>query len=264
MRVSVSEIQAGQLCQYKHYLAYERRLEPLGRDPRMASGSAVHATVATLLTDRTADTESVARAALEDEFRTDPYGDESVARFLPGVLRAVKRVPDWVWAKDDWHVEELFEYTPPTVTPPLVVRMKPDLYRVTETTVDIVEIKTTARDPLDYLLSSPQHEWYGLGLADRYPDKLVRFQYVCVPTGERDKVPFGHTPWVLTKQRLAAAREELIVAAEGLRRAFLAPRNRGFWCPSCPFFPVCTAHVTGGDTEDVIQSLYREREPRGT
>lgn len=268
---SVTEIQAWQLCRYKWWLGYERRLTSVETNPLLLSGSAVHTAVGLVLHGE--GHEQAATTALIAEGATVDQHD----RFKHGVVRALGRIPKFVW-ESEWVVEELFEHnlTLPgelsahgthgimTVTDGHVtIRMKPDLYRVTDDTIDLVEIKTTARDPGDYLLNNPQHEWYGLGLAARF-DKIVQFQYVCTPTGERDKTPIPHVPWLFTKRRMEESEEELSLAVREMRAGRAAATNRGWWCGTCEFNKVCKARITGGNVEDVIATEYKEKAHAGS
>lgn len=258
---SITEIQAWQLCRYKHYLQYERRLEPVGGNPLMISGRALHGAIELVLSG------TVPQDAVTIALGSESTGEDQFKRFYNGVERALERVPKWVF-EHEWVSEELFEHTLDVgiagiQDDDVTIRMKPDLYRVTDDTVDLVEIKTTARDPGDYLLNNPQHEWYGLGLTARYPGKVVQFQYICAPTGERDKVPIEHVPWIFTKRRMQESEEELVLAVKEMRQGRAAATNRGWWCGSCDFNKVCKARITGGNVEDVISSEYKERERHG-
>ncbi len=255
--VSVTEVQAYQLCKLKHHFQYERRLQQLSRNPLMASGTVVHEMVADRLTEN--QEAKPADELLSNQFPTDPYADEKVKKFLPGVLRAMDRIPPHLYTGGEWVSEKMLEYQP---TPAITVRMKPDLYRVTDDTIELTEIKTTDKDPIDFLLTSPQHEWYGLGLADEYPGRVVTYEYVCIPVGERAKVPLRQQPWVFPLRRMEESKQELVEAVTEMDSGVKPAANRGWWCGSCDFKDICVTRVTGGDIEDTINSKYRERERR--
>lgn len=262
MEVSVSEVTTWQLCHYRWALQYGRRLRPLAKDPRMASGSAVHESVQAILEGKASrdDTDELTRVKLTEQFPGDPYADEKVAKYLAGVRRGLSRMPDWVWEESAWHIEELFTYSTWNDAGELSVRMKPDLYKVGDDVITIVEIKTTEHDPVDYLLTSPQHEWYGLGLDQRYDHKLISFIYLCVPVGDRAKVPPPQLPYMFSRRRMDESAIELQEGA--LRLGEDEKANRGWWCNYCDFKAVCTARVTGGSTEDVIETQYEVRPER--
>lgn len=253
--VSVTEVQAFQLCKLKHHFQYERRLTPLSRNPLMASGTVVHEMVADRLTEN--PEALTAEELLANQFPTDPYADEKVKKFLPGILRAMDRIPPHLYTGGEWVSEKMMEYQP---TPNITVRMKPDLFRVTDGTIDLVEIKTTDKDPIDYLLTSPQHEWYGLGLADEYPGKLVTYEYVCIPVGERAKTPLRQQPWTMPQRRMDESKVELVEAINEMDSGIKPSANRGFWCGSCDFKNICTTRITGGDIEHTIETMYNKRE----
>ena len=254
---SVTAVQAFQLCRLKHHFQYDRRLVPMSRNPLMASGTVVHEMVADRLTEN--PEAKPAGELLANQFPTDPYADEKVKKYLPGVLRAMDRIPPHLYTGGEWVSEKMMEYQP---TPDITVRMKPDLFRVTDETIDLVEIKTTDKDPIDYLLTSPQHEWYGLGLADEYPGRLVTYEYVCIPVGERAKVPLRQQPWIFPLRRMEESKQELVEAVDEMGSGTKPSANRGWWCMSCDFNLICKARVTGGDTEGVIKNSYRERKRR--
>ena len=259
LTTSVTAIQSYQLCKLKWHFQYERRLTPLSTNPLMASGTVVHEMVADRLTENSEA--KPAEELLTNQFPTDPYADEKVKKFLPGVMRAMDRIPPHLYTGGEWVSERMLEYQP---TPTIVVRMKPDLYRVTDDTIDLVEIKTTDKDPIDYLLTSPQHEWYGLGLADEYPGRLVTYEYVCIPVGERAKVPIRQQPWPFSLRRMEESKAELVEAVEEMDSGVKPSANRGFWCNNCDFNLICKARVTGGDIEDVIKGSYTERPHRSS
>lgn len=263
MEVSVSEITTWQLCHYKWALQYRRRLQPRERNVLMASGSALHESVEAILKGEASleNRNEVAEQRLFAQFPNDPYADEKMTKYLPGVIRGLSRIPAEIWEMGDWHVEELFTYHTYTDDGDLSVRMKPDLYREGDDVVTIYEIKTTDHDPVDYLLTSPQHEWYGLGLDQKYEGrKLISFIYLCIPVGERAKVPPPQMPYMFSRRRMGESLEELRLGTRGLGED--EHPNRGWWCNHCDFKAVCTARVTGGSTEDVIQTQYEERPRR--
>ena len=136
--VSISEILAWRSCRRKWYYAYDRRLEPLDRSPFLASGTVVHGAIGAVLSgvESRDDILDIAQTILETEL----VDEGKVAKYLPGVVRALGKVPSWLWEKE-WTVEQLLEQDYDGVT----VRGKPDMYAVGDV-IDIVEVKT-GQDP---------------------------------------------------------------------------------------------------------------------
>ncbi|MBI4127836.1 MAG: PD-(D/E)XK nuclease family protein, partial [Parcubacteria group bacterium] len=240
-------VRCRQLWKYRH----EMRLEPLEKDTNMVSGSVVHSTIQEILSG------NVDRKFLElfvhnklcDEFVEDM---DKVRKFEPGVLRALRQVPNWVWDTKGWHVEERITM----VVDGVEVVGRPDLFLVNEEegTVDIVEFKTTETEPLDFLLWNPQHQYYALMLGtQKYPSFVMRFRYVCLPTQGKYKEMM---PWIFTiKQARMALNELMLLVGEMGRQGVV--RNRSRSCSFCDFDKVCATYLTGGDVSSTLMEYYR-------
>jgi len=270
--VSVTSIIDYRKCPkfYQYRYVDKLRVPP---NANMVSGSVVHGVIEYVLSkDRSlwGTLENIAEVLMFKEFAHRDDARTQVTKYLPGVLRALSKVPEWVWERT-WHVEELMEWTyrdpncpaclgAPPVTGGAVhtahcnavtVRMKPDLWLVEDGVLDIVEFKTTENDPLDYLLFNAQHQFYAIGLMKEHPDMLVRFRYVCLPT--TTKKAEDHIPWVFTTNAIAAAREELVQGAVDVGSKMYM--NRGFWCKGCEFKGLCMTVLTGGDERGMMEEM---------
>lgn len=267
--VSATSIQDYRKCPRFYKYRYVDRLK-VPPSPNMVSGSVVHRVIEDWLgenIDRSIPVEAYVQGLLIMEFghHDDAWGQAK--KYLPGVMRALSKVPEWVWERT-WHVEQLMEWeyrdvccagcmgtgTGTAHTPvckAVTVRMKPDLWSEHDSIIDIVEFKTTERNPLDYLLFNPQHWYYGVALAQEHPDTFIRFRYVCLPTTTKRAVE--HIPWAFTVNALAQAREELVQGATNTGSADW--RNRGFWCSTCEFKELCAVALTGGDEEGMIEEM---------
>ena len=111
---SPSELILADDCSRARYYKYVRRLRPVEekRSPVLASGTAVHYAVEHICRNYDsaqpdeADLALLAEECLADEFRNDyDGGTANVRKFLPGVKRALSRIPEWLWA-GDWRPEE--------------------------------------------------------------------------------------------------------------------------------------------------------------
>lgn len=126
--------------------------------------------------------------------------------------------------------------------------------------LEIVDVKTTANDPLQYLLWTPQLRMYAAMLQQQYPDHLISYRYLCVPTGVKDEAP--HSPPFIFTQR---AHDETITEILRLARKLSdeAEARYARRCEWCPFSDICKARITGADVEGIIEELYVKREQRG-
>lgn len=268
--VSVTEIIDYRKCPRHHRYKYVEgiRVPP---NANMVSGSVVHGVIERVVQregfkpwDKRHEIPYIAESLMEEAFAHHDDATTQVTKYLPGVLRALSKVPPWVWERA-WHVEELMEWEYQDVgcvgcmgagtSAPhssacqvVTVRMKPDLWCIENGVLDIVEFKTTENDPLDYLLFNPQHQFYGVGLMVSQPDTLIRFRYVCLPTTTKPAVE--HVPWVFTANATAAARKELVKGARDVGSEDWM--NRGFWCKGCEFKALCSTVLTGGDERGMM------------
>lgn len=276
-----SELILNDDCSLARHYKYTRRLRPRteGRSPTLASGTAVHYTVEHFCRNyggsvpEIGDLSAHAEECLRDEFRNDDDGGEkNVKRFTPGVVRALKRIPEWIWLWPDWRVEQDIsgtfhgEQCIPQVGglgfEPLDVELhgRTDMFRFTDgegaPTLEIVDIKTTANDPLDFLLWTPQLRMYAAILAQLYPDRLIVYQYLCVPTGVRDSVPHS-APFIFTQSAHERTVADILRMA---RKLGVEPEPReARRCSWCEYRHACIARITGGDVESLIKEVYVER-----
>ena len=56
--------------------------------------------------------------------------------------------------------------------------------------IELVDFKTTAQDPGMYMLWEPQITWYAMMLQAEFPDSLIAYRYLCMPT-QGDKPGLG-------------------------------------------------------------------------
>lgn len=289
--VSVSELLTLQRCKRAWHFAHQRRLEPLERPHMLASGSAVHATVARIAAGLAAGSsreheleyamDTFAEFALVREFELDDYADAKVAKLLPGVKRAVAKLPAWFF-KQGWQVEVPLSLIVPVRAPiagvapytiEVEVRGRADLVGGLDTVpvddIILVEAKTTKHDPLEYLLWNPQHRFYGLMLAEAHPQAVITFRYLCLPTDQTKKAP-EHMPWVFTEVQMQAARSNLVRLVRdwmlyqregGAAQAMESPSESSA-CAWCDYAPLCTTILTGGDVQDVVKERFKVKRER--
>lgn len=250
---SVTEILAWNQCHYLHHLRYVRRLEQLERPERLAIGSAVHDTFADVLTGKVSlgQYEGVAEAHYRSYLVGLSNIEELVNRNLSRITGALKRVP-WATLGNGWKSETRLTVTLDT----LAITGKPDLYRVTPDVIDIVEVKTTDHDPLDYILFNPQHRYYGVLLDELYPGRVVQFVYLCLS----DRTCKTHDPLLLSRGVLDNSRSTLVdlVGKVGTD----ATPNEGWWCNNCEMKEICEQRIMTGSGEQVIANDFVVREHR--
>lgn len=269
-RVSVSEVIRYESCRREWRYKYVDRLglrEPLRGGP-LASGSAVHYVVEHVCergeqkVPSAADVRALALESLRDDFRNSGSPDKQVQKFLPGVLRAVAKIPDEIWTSQ-WQVEQDLElelgYLRGTERVDLIGR--PDLFRIQTTDegqiVELIDIKTTKTDPLVYMLWEPQITWYALMLQGMYPEALIKYRYLCVPTQGENPAPQAPT-WVFKREQLRRAHDE-VVRLVGEMNPEHTEMRRSRKCDWCDFRSICTAEITGADIEGVKQELFTVR-----
>jgi hypothetical protein len=254
-------------CQLEHHLNHVERLRKKDqkRAPTLASGTAVHYAVEQWLYDQNGKAPTPEQInhhgheGLEQEFSkgyTQAERDKQVKRFLPGVYRALGRIPTWVWTSD-WVVEAnvaaKFKYED------LIVRVhgRPDLYRQYvdqegTPTIEVVDIKTTKTNPMSYILWSPQVRIYCAILALHHPGHLIVYRYVCVPTGPSD-VPYEALAFTYdTIARERTEREIYTYAKETFGKEPRYSRR----CDWCTYASICTANVMGFPVDSIIEDDY--------
>ena len=276
---SPSELVLADDCGRAHQYKYTRRLrlKDEKRSPTLASGVAVHETIELWCKDSpgevpsSAALEVMARDALAHEFRNDYDGPtKNVKKFLPGVRRALARVPEWVW-HEEWHTEEDvqgffgvegLDEAGVDFGPAVWLHGKPDMWRLVDDeapTVQILDTKTTDYDPLDFLLWTPQLRMYAAMLKQQFPDRLISYQYMCLPTSTKD-VPAPHSPpWLLTNAGAVPVEEEILMYAAKLGGTDPRYARRCSWCD---FSSICKAIITGADPSGITEELYYVKERR--
>ena len=282
---SPSELVGADDCGRFHDLKYNKRLR-LKQEKRggtLASGTVVHAVIETWCQDlggtipTKADLEARAHPLLEDEFRNDWDGPtKNVKKFLPGVVRALGRVPEWVWEEKAWNVERDVwgdfgsecTCTPPykmasgceKTGPSVRLHGRPDMWREVNDeapTIQILDTKTTDYDPLDFLLWTPQNRWYAAMLAQEFPGRLIEYRYMCLPTAVKDVAAPHSPPWLLTKAGAERAEEEILRYASKLGGTDPRYSRRCSWCD---YAHICKAIITGADPAGITEELYEVRE----
>ena len=273
---SPSELILADDCSRARNLKYGRRLRPAQdkRSPTLASGTAVHYAVELIcrnyggIQPDEADLVALGEECLADEFRNDDDGGTAnVKKFLPGVTRALSRIPKWLWA-GDWLPERdlvgYFDSVNKFDEPWLTVELhgRPDLYRIINDeapTVEIIDVKTTETDPLQFLLWSPQLRMYAAMLAQTYPEHLIVYRYVCVPTGVKSVVAEAPA-FIFTPESHEKTVTDIIDMSLKLGSVDRPRYSRR--CSWGEFAPICTASITGADPEGIIEELYTVREER--
>lgn len=266
VETSVSELLAWRHCQRMWRFRYRDELAPKNRNPFMASGTAVHAAIEAGLRsfgsgpDRALTAMEAGPQLLANEFKHHEYADEQIAKFTDGVLRALRKVPMWVWEGRDWEVEYPLVYRTGVVARgedwAVKVNMRPDIYRVDGKVVELLEVKTTETTPSDFLLHSPQWRMYGLALAQKYPDHLITCRYMCVSTdrgGGSTELswPFGDRMLEATARSVQALVVDML-AHEG----WPIVANEGWHCKFCDYAQLCTTIITGGEIGEQVRNMY--------
>ena len=251
-------------CARAHYYHYTQKLRRIGlkRNPTLASGTAV-AEVSErwirncpgMIPDYDALIPLV-RASLLAQFQQDEDPKVNADKFTPGVLRALQRLPDWLWTAE-WYSEEPLEATFSDGDLDVVVRGRPDLFRFHETggipTCSIVEIKTTDAAPSEYLLWVPQIRIYAAMLQQKCPDYLIAYQYVCVPTAKTADVHLA-AEMVFTAEAVERTRQDILLWARRLTSTDPRYSRRCTWCE---YAPLCMARIAGADENGVRDELYQ-------
>tara|TARA_R110002012_G_scaffold183899_6_gene350429 strand:+ start:4317 stop:5057 length:741 start_codon:yes stop_codon:yes gene_type:complete len=235
---------------------------------QLASGSAVHKTIQDVLSGEVPfdGREGYVEHCLTQILIHREDWRDQVSKYLPGALRALSKVPDWVWV-NDWKVEERLEVE---IAEGVTLKFVPDLYAITKEVtkhpvtdedivvywLDIYDFKTGKKDPLEYYLNSPQLSYYAVALKKLFPYAHPRICYVGLPTQGSSGAEVS--PWVLTDIQLQEAEEELV---SGIREVGEGDRwaNRSTLCGWCDFNRVCTTKFMGGNWKDVLMSEYTKR-----
>lgn len=276
--VSHSQLSTWQRCRLKWSYYYQRRIELPTQSPPLTSGKAIHTALGEVLGGNIEleDLAPIAGAALwhELEGRDEDDIEKNHGKYLPGVLRALSRVPEWVYAYSDWRVEEEVSHTygcedhkssPDSDCPDcFTFHGFIDLYRVTDTHIELVEIKSSSKElnPLNLMLFNPQHRYYAILLRYMYPDLPIFVRYVCVSTAAKTKKEvIDHEPWLMKNSVLDKAEELMINSAREVGELPIVPTYNEL-CDWCDYKKICTATVAGlpGGEQAVIGEYYVERE----
>jgi hypothetical protein len=267
---SVSELTTNRDCPRQHHFKYRERLRAnhTGSGWQAASGTAVHYVLEQHCRNnmgqppQKADVEALIFESLNEDFKGD---DKKIDKFTPGVRRALIKVPDWVWT-ENWYLEHDIQgyFGPPDENsdPEVCLRGRPDVFRVSDDFVELVDFKTTQTDPLTFMLWTPQIRFYAAMLHQIYPDKLVKYRYMCFPTQGTGSAPMSAS-WPFTLKAYAQAESEILkYASEITDKGFDNP-HYGRICDWCDFGDVCKVVITGGDWKELIKEEYHVREPHG-
>ena len=286
--ISHSQMDSWQKCRMKWFYRYDANIELPTQSPPLASGKAVHTIVEEALSGNIESNDIIplASAALEHEFhgREDPQ--ELVDRYLPGVVRAVSRVPKWAYEYRDWKVEEEVGHTyycdlhiDSSAAPPeandilntddcqVCFRFHGfiDLYRVTEDCIELVDIKSSSKelDPKNLMLFNPQLPYYAVQLRRMYPGLPIFIRYIIVSTAAKTKKEtIEHEPWLFPNKLLDKTEKMLIELGREVGALPILPSYSAFACGWCDYSKICTASVLGikGGEAAAIEEFYVERE----
>ena len=268
--VSPSELATWNDCQRKWHFRYDQRIEPIdqSRPAPMASGVAVHFVVETICRDfpnevpKAEDIALRAKDCLEEQFANNYEPEKQVKKYLPGVIRAINKIPEGVW-KSHWFVERdvsgMFE--------DVELHGRPDMYRLIDglatgyeiDRLEIMDVKTTQTEPLDFLLWSPQLRYYAAVLQQEYPNRQIMYKYLCLPTQGTGPPP--HSPaWPFTQAMYEATCIEIAGMGARFNRSRMEPRYSRA-CSFCDYNTICKNIITGADPNGIIEELYTERRP---
>lgn len=294
---SPSELILHNDCGHAHFRRYIQRLR-LRTPPKpgvRASGLAVHYAIehfclnygGTIPTN--GDLEALACEYLAEEFtRDEDGGARNLKKFLPGVIRALHRVPEWVW-QAQWVTEADISATWERSCPACAIAAsqghacqvcddtgvfrvevhgRPDLYRVADASseapyLQILDVKTTDVDPLQFMLWTPQIRMYAAILSQVYAYP-IEYSYLCVPTAVKwSMAPFSPS-FLFTPKSHAQTLDDIFRLALDLRIGNTTPREARR-CQWCDYAPICIARITGADPEGIASELFttpaeRERE----
>ena len=274
IRVTPSELETFNDCQLKHHYRYVKRLElkEPSISPNMVSGRVVHKMVEEAMQlpvghryEYLVDTERIV-PLLREEFGGK---EENVKKYLPGVKRALEKVPGWMLDEvEEWFsevdVSAGFDHGDTNI----VLVGRPDLYRIDNNElcpfVEIIDVKTTENDAVDYILWNPQIRLYALVLSEMYPNHIICYRYLCLPTsGKGATMGSQHT---FTPYAMGRAKDYMFNNAVDIRtlKTYGAKgvAREGMHCRFCDFNLICRTRVMGGDEEGVAGDLYQERERR--
>lgn len=264
--ISPSQLQTWHDCRLKWHYSYQRNIKLPTQAPQLASGTTIHEVLENVLggTIELEDVPAFAEATLQAEFEHQDDSQRQVDRYLPGVLRALGRVPTWVYEETDWHIEEPIEWEwtlPDGLHTTIEIGGIPDMYRVTDEGVFLVEIKssTKPKDLVPYLLYNPQHRYYGVILRKMYPDLPIFVQYIVTTTAQGKHEAKTHDPFLLKDKLLDSTERLMLQLASEVGHGDILP-HYSWTCGFCDFEKICAGAVQGLQSEeDIIKEFYVER-----
>jgi hypothetical protein len=267
--LSNSEIESWRKCRFHWQLTYEYKIAKPEHAVQLASGIAVHKTIQDVLMGAVpfSGRHGYLEHCLTQEFIHREDWRDQLKKFLPGVIRALDKVPEWIW-EEKWTVEDRLEVE---LFDDVTLRFTPDLWKITEEEwenpingqksvvqwLDIYDFKTGKKDPLEYFMNSPQLSYYAVALNKLYPNTHPRICYVGLPTQAGGA---SVSPWILTDEQLANAEAELVAGIREVGEGEIW-QNRSTLCVWCDFNKICTTKFMGGDWLNVIRDEYVKVNP---
>jgi len=262
LTVSPSQLSTFKDCQRQWRFRYGEKLRPRdqGRSPTLASGSAVHHVIETICRDfpQTVPKVDDVRVRAEDflavEFESKGNAATLVKKFLPGVVRAIDKVPEEVWLRE-WKVEWEIE----AVIGDIILTGRPDMFRTYTSdegipTLEVLDAKTTETLPLEFLLWTPQIRQYALIFQKNYPNHLITYRYMCLPT--QGVKPAAQSPvWPFTKKQMEVVEADVLKLASLFDPAKDEPRySRN--CSYCDYKSICMSIIAGRGEEIKTELFY--------
>ena len=268
MRVSVTEFEKYLECRQAWHYSHRLKLRKI--DTERASEPLVvgRAVAETLERTLLLEPDPAKRAAFsETEIRThdlDPVLEERA-------LKCLAATPDWVWEMERPVAEDKMEVKYPN---DLTIVGIPDIWYIEKNAegeqiaVHVVEVKTggaasmpDARRRMDnYVHFGMQPTRYCTLLYDTYPwlrDLPFYRRYLYLAT---KGFSVESEPWAVNQTMIDRTRADMLSLAEEMVAPRIA-RSEGRRCDWCEYAPITLAHLTGGEPDDIIGTLY-EPKPR--
>ena len=260
--IRVTSLSTWQECRYKYHLntsgLWLRLGDSSGLSPQL-SGTAIHFGIeAGLLAAPGRNKVSVATEAANTYL--DRLGGD---RYRQGVYTAIQGVPPEVWETVNPQSEQRYSVEYDT----FILTGKPDLWTYSEDAIVITDFKSTSKDEQDRLqklqLFNMQPRYYGVLLIawlvsqGREPPPVYTRHLVL---STRGKHVYG-VPQLLSEWGWRQAQDMMlrigreIAASE--KTSFLDATVSGS-CTWCEFQDLCVGHLTGADTDSIIEERYRK------
>jgi hypothetical protein len=252
LRVSVTQMDDFQKCQQFWLYRHIKGLRPREKPAAMQSGSAFHDSIEQALMLPRSERIDTALAVAEEHL-----GEGH--RLLPGVLRAIEGVPQWLWEVERPVAEDKLEvdYSVTFDVDCLTVVGKPDLWTVTDRGVEVTEFKSTGKKGSKFQEALKQYgTWatqavrYCVLLYDSYPhlrDLPFYYKYLLqsTATGESDESECGP----ITITAMDRIRTEMLEICRQI--AEVTPvRSYGILCNWCDFQQLCTSFRLGFEGDE--------------